>query len=159
MTSQWLRWRLKSPASRLFTQSLIQAQIKKNIKAPRHWPFCGELTGDRWIPRIRAGNAENVSIWWRHHFGDQLANYHTNTFMFCIRFIMLILINMHHHHHHHHHHKIMNIFILFQIGKEYSLPQRRQGHPILHSQYYGYWWPGDVNGLKYQQAKVDPVCS
>ena len=39
MTSWWARWRLKSPASRLFTQSLIQAQIKENIKAPRHWTF------------------------------------------------------------------------------------------------------------------------
>ena len=24
---------------------------KQNIKAPRHWPLCGEFTGDRWIPR------------------------------------------------------------------------------------------------------------
>ena len=39
--------------SRLFTQPLIQAQIKENIKAPRHWPLCGELTGDRWIPRTK----------------------------------------------------------------------------------------------------------
>ena len=38
-------------ASRLFTQSFIQTQIKENIKAPRHWPLCGEFTGDRWIPR------------------------------------------------------------------------------------------------------------
>ena len=22
---------------------------------------------DRWIPRAKASNAENVSIWWRHH--------------------------------------------------------------------------------------------
>ena len=43
--------RLKSPASRLFTQPFIQTQIKKNIKAPRHWRLCGEFTGDRWIPR------------------------------------------------------------------------------------------------------------
>ena len=42
---------LKSPASRLFTQPIIQTQIKGNIKAPRHWTFCGEFTGDRWIPR------------------------------------------------------------------------------------------------------------
>ena len=41
-----LQW-LKSPAPRLFTQSFIQTQIKENIKAPRHWPLCG----DRWIPR------------------------------------------------------------------------------------------------------------
>ena len=45
LTSQWSRWRLKSPASRLFTQSLIQAQIKENIKIPCHWPLCGEFTG------------------------------------------------------------------------------------------------------------------
>ena len=31
--------------------TVIQAQIKENIKAPRHWPLCGEFTGDRWIPR------------------------------------------------------------------------------------------------------------
>ena len=33
---------------------------------PRHWLLCGEFTDDRWIPRQRANNAENVSIWWRH---------------------------------------------------------------------------------------------
>ena len=35
----------------MFTQPFIRAQIKVNIKAPRHWPLCGEFTGDRWIPR------------------------------------------------------------------------------------------------------------
>ena len=53
--AQPLQWRhngrLKTPASPLFTQPFIQAQIKENIKAPRHWPLCGEFTGDRWIPR------------------------------------------------------------------------------------------------------------
>ena len=48
--------------SRLFTQPFIQVQIKENIKAPRHWPLCGEFTGDRQMD----SNAENVSIWWRH---------------------------------------------------------------------------------------------
>ena len=43
--------RLKSPASPLFTQPFIEAQIKENIKAPRHWPLWGEFTVDRWIPR------------------------------------------------------------------------------------------------------------
>ena len=28
----------------------MQAQIKENVKAPRHQPFLGEFTGDRWIP-------------------------------------------------------------------------------------------------------------
>ena len=46
VTSWWARWRLKSPASRLFTQQFIQAQIKENIKSPRHWPLCGELIGE-----------------------------------------------------------------------------------------------------------------
>ena len=57
--------RLKSPASRLFTQPFIQAQIKANIKAPRHWPLWGEFTGE--LPSQMSSNAENVSIWWRHH--------------------------------------------------------------------------------------------
>ena len=40
VTSLWVRWRLKSPASPLFTQGFIQSQIKESIKAPRHWPLC-----------------------------------------------------------------------------------------------------------------------
>ena len=67
MTSWWVRWRLKSPASRLFTQAFIQAQIKENIKALRHWPLCGEFTGAGEFPAQRASSVENVSIWWRHH--------------------------------------------------------------------------------------------
>ena len=31
--------RLKSPASQLFAQQFIQAQIKENVKAPRHGPL------------------------------------------------------------------------------------------------------------------------
>ena len=27
------------PVSRLFTLPFVQAQIKENIKAPRHWPL------------------------------------------------------------------------------------------------------------------------
>ena len=41
--------------------------MKENIKAPRHWPLCGEFTGTGEFPAQRASNAENVSIWWRHH--------------------------------------------------------------------------------------------
>ena len=51
VTSEWARWRLKSPTSPLFTQPFIRVQIKENIKAQRHSPLCGEFTGDRWIPR------------------------------------------------------------------------------------------------------------
>ena len=52
--------------------TVIQAQIKEKKIAPRHWPLWGEFTGDRssdrWIPRTKSSNAENVSnAWWRHH--------------------------------------------------------------------------------------------
>ena len=49
MTSQWARCHLKSPASRMFAQPFVQAQIKEKIKTLCHWPIWGESTGDRWI--------------------------------------------------------------------------------------------------------------
>ena len=69
-----LRWRHNEhdgvsnhqPHDCLFNR-LFKAEIKENIKALRLWPLWGEFTGDRWIPAQRASNAENVSIWWRHH--------------------------------------------------------------------------------------------
>ena len=51
--SESARWRLKSPVLWVFTQPSIQAQIKENIKAPRHWPLWGEFTGDRRISRTK----------------------------------------------------------------------------------------------------------
>ena len=66
MTSQWAWWRLRSPASRLFTQPFIRADQRKH-KAPRHWPLCGDFTGTGEFPAQKGSNAENVSIWWRHH--------------------------------------------------------------------------------------------
>ena len=41
---------LKLPASRLFALAFVQAQIKDNIRALRHWPLWGESTGHWWIP-------------------------------------------------------------------------------------------------------------
>ena len=40
---------------------------QRKIKALRHWPLCGEVTGTGEFPTQRASYAENVSIWWRHH--------------------------------------------------------------------------------------------
>ena len=51
MTSQWALWLLKSPPCWVFAQPFVQTHIKENIKALHHWPLCGDLTGDRWIPR------------------------------------------------------------------------------------------------------------
>ena len=39
----------------MFTHLITQAQIKENIKAPGHWPLCGEFTQ-------MASKAEKVSI-------------------------------------------------------------------------------------------------
>ena len=49
-----LLWRHNERASqitRLHTQLFIQAQIKENTKASRHWSLFGEYSGDLWIPR------------------------------------------------------------------------------------------------------------
>ena len=54
VTSYWARWRLISPASRLFTQSVSKALIKENIKTQRHWPLWRESTGDRRIPLTKS---------------------------------------------------------------------------------------------------------
>ena len=39
------------PLHCVLNRLFIRAKIKENIKAPRHWPLCGEFTGGRWIPR------------------------------------------------------------------------------------------------------------
>ena len=57
----------QSTASPLFAQPFIQAHIKENIKAPRHWPLCGNSPGTGEFPTQKASNEENVSIWWRHY--------------------------------------------------------------------------------------------
>ena len=42
----------------------VQAQIKENIKAPRHWPLWGESTGHRWIPLTKG---MSFMLYLRHH--------------------------------------------------------------------------------------------
>ena len=48
-------------------QPFVKAHIKENINAARHWPMWGEFTGHRWNPHKKTSNADNISIWWRHH--------------------------------------------------------------------------------------------
>ena len=38
----------------------VQAQIKENIKAPRHWPLCGGFTSDQWIPCTKGQHYDDV---------------------------------------------------------------------------------------------------
>ena len=85
MPSQWARWRLKSPASGLFTQPLIQTQMKENIKLGVTDLCAGNspVTGE--FPAQMASNAGNVSVWWRHH--DQ-------TYLLSIKIIFLNLVQI-----------------------------------------------------------------
>ena len=63
-------WRLKSPASRFFIQQFIRAQIKENITKFRVAGLCARNSpGTGEFLAQMASNAENVSIWWRHHGG------------------------------------------------------------------------------------------
>ena len=70
VTSLWAWEHLKSQVSQLLAPPFVEAQIKKDIKAPPHWPLWGESTGNWCIgvfPLQRASNAENVYIWWHHY--------------------------------------------------------------------------------------------
>ena len=68
-TPLWAQWHLKSPASLLFSQALVQvgANQRKKLKPPHHWPLWWDSIGDRWIPLTKGQLRENVSICWRHH--------------------------------------------------------------------------------------------
>ena len=67
LTSQWARWHLTSPASRLFIQPFIQAQSKKTSKL-RATGLCRRII--RWpvnSPHKWPIMRKNASIWWRHN--------------------------------------------------------------------------------------------
>ena len=57
--------------SQITSLAIVYWTIKENIKAPRHWPLCGEFPGTGEFPASMASNAENVSIWWRQHVNLQ----------------------------------------------------------------------------------------
>ena len=62
MTSQWARWRLKSPALRLFRHSSKKAsKLHVTGLCEGNSPVTGEFIAQR------ISDAENVSVWWRHH--------------------------------------------------------------------------------------------
>ena len=62
----WTSWRVESPATGLFVQQFIQADIKRH-KLRTDGPLWGESIAHLWIPSQRASNAGNFSMWWRHH--------------------------------------------------------------------------------------------
>ena len=67
VTSKWVRWRFKSPVSRLFAQLFVQAQIEETSKL-RVTGLCEgnpPVTGG--FPSQSASKAENASILLCHH--------------------------------------------------------------------------------------------
>ena len=57
--------------SQLFAQSFVQAPIKENIKAQRHWPLWVESTGDRWITLTKGPVTRKM-----FPFNGVIMNYH-----------------------------------------------------------------------------------
>ena len=82
--------RLKSPVSQLFTQPFFRAQIKVNIKAPRHWPLCGLSPGTGEFPAQMASNMENISFWWRHHESANGVRAGVDNYIHYILLLMLV---------------------------------------------------------------------
>ena len=62
-----MRWRLKSPASPLFTQPFIQGadQSNPNLHVTGLCAGNSSVTGE-FLAQM-ASYTVNVSIWWRHH--------------------------------------------------------------------------------------------
>ena len=42
----------------------VMIQVIKWKHFPRHWPLCGEFTGDQWIPRTKASDGEFWYFLW-----------------------------------------------------------------------------------------------
>ena len=51
---------------------MLKIWVKNGTRPPsphrKYWPFWVEFTGHRWIHFTKGSIAENVSIWWRHHY-------------------------------------------------------------------------------------------
>ena len=63
----WASCRIKAPATRRFLQQIIQAKLKEIIKSRIAGPLWrNPSVTDLWSPSLRANDAENVSVSWRH---------------------------------------------------------------------------------------------
>ena len=59
-------------ASQITSLTIVYSTVYSGADQRKHQSsaslaFVWEFTGDRWIPTQMASNAENVSMWWRHH--------------------------------------------------------------------------------------------
>ena len=75
---QWARWRLKSPAEAdqdCLLNRLFRSRSKKASKLRVTGLCAGNSTVTGEFPAQMASNAENVSIWWRHHDNEKHVNF------------------------------------------------------------------------------------
>ena len=73
----WASWRLKSLATRLFIQGLVNNNNKENIKAPSNSSFEGNLpktVRDRSLQRPLM-QKKNIPLQWRHNERDAVSNH------------------------------------------------------------------------------------
>ena len=63
---------MTATASQIISLTIVYSTVysgadQRKHEAQRHWPLWGNslITGE--FPAQMAGDAENVSIWWRHH--------------------------------------------------------------------------------------------
>ena len=78
-------------ASQIAGVSIVCLTVRPGIDQGKHQSsaslaFVRESTGHRWIPLAKVSNAENVSIWWRHHFpnnSDSITAYGFASFRLC----------------------------------------------------------------------------
>ena len=73
VTSWCARWRFKSVATRLFAQPCVQAHIStktSKFRVTGPWEGNPSVTGEFHSQKV--SNAENVSIWWRHHINMKM---------------------------------------------------------------------------------------
>ena len=61
------RWRLKSPEFAIVYSSVYSGADQRKHQSSASLVFVRGIHRDREFPAQRASNAENVSIWWRHH--------------------------------------------------------------------------------------------
>ena len=67
VTSQWARWRIKYQPNDCLLNRLFRRRSKKTSK----FRVTGNSQMSSEFPAQMASNAENVSIWWRHHASSQ----------------------------------------------------------------------------------------
>ena len=72
---QWLHNGRDGVSSHRRLDALLNRLFRRRSKKTsnlRVTGFLGEFAGDRQSPSQKASNAENVSIWWRHHVRNKV---------------------------------------------------------------------------------------